>query len=146
MKNRRKYYTTHNLNEAAFFVLSGLQPKIIALGPVNSEIKFRHTLEMERCRLDFWSNSSVRVNLSKWIMIREQMKDELAGQIRTNASLRSVSNSKLPLPSQTYWYMENGIPKSSVYGHRSPHIERYQAKNMFPTWEEAKNSVKVPTA
>ena len=132
-----KTYKTHNLNEATYLIMSGCEPNIKKTGIISSEFTFERTKLFEKHRATFWTNSKLTINLNKWLMARQELKNELTGM----GTVIEATTYKGVRSGEAYWFVSNGAVLHAMYGKGAIHQKRIKDKNFFLTRSEAQQSL-----
>lgn len=132
-------YKTTNLEEATYLTLNRCLPEIESITPTCSIFTFAETESLKKHRAAFWSNTTLSVNLNKWLMVRQAIKNQVKALITVKS--RPADSS---LIGSQYWFILDGKPMPAIYGKDSTMPENLRAAgNFFRTKEEAEHYLKV---
>jgi len=142
-----KKYKTRSLNEATYLVMKGYNFKVNSIHFHSGLFTFEITGRFEEHRKAFWANSKSEVNISHWLMVRNELKNivkqEIMGKQADKVEKpKDKSPNEFPMSGQRYWYKDSiGIVRVIVFGYGIPeHVERKNAGKCYQTREEASTS------
>ena len=133
-------YITHNLDEATYLILKGLQYSIKYNASISATFTF-DAYYAEPHRKEFYS-SSCPVNIHSWLAIRQSLKNELKSQqyipieIKNPHKIEYKAEFKyepfIPKQGELYWFIDDiGTIGQATFGTLPIHSDRAKDGRCF---------------